>query len=273
MQLIYAFLHEYFIDKKTFSVPGSFCWANTNHIASLILIAVPVCCYLISRAKNIFPLLIQLVFLYVACFVSQSDGGLATLLIFTPFLIYKTQVSVLQKNREAFKLFWISIIFICAIVALAFFTFNYSDSIAFVDKMTSDSGRAPIYDKAWNLFTQYPIFGVGLGYSAFSALSEYSGFFHSTFFQTIASAGIIGFISCVFLYFARIRSLTKNASELCSFFLVSFIMHACYALIDNGEFNIVLMYFTAMFSFVLTQTKRAEMDKSLPVCKIFKSLS
>lgn len=267
LQLIYASLINIVEDNNVFQIPGNFGWTNTNHIANLILIAVPICFYLISKTKNIYPLLIQLVFFYFSSFASQSDGALATLVVFTPVLLLKTQFSILPKNRNLFRCFWFLSIMACVIGLIYFVNFMPSEAEKFFNKMLSDSGRSPIYEKAWQAFSQFPIFGTSVGHSVLIAGEKIGYHIHSTLFFALSFGGIFGLAAYVYLYFERIRSLNKNGSNLGAFLIIATVMFLGYGLIDNGECNIVLVYYTIAISFALTQTKQAEIDYSLPAFK------
>lgn len=273
LQLLYASLYNIVAGDKVFQVPGNFGWTNTNHIANLILISVPICFYLISKSKNIYPLLIQLVFFYFSSFASQSDGALAVLVIFTPALLFKTQLSILPKNRIPFRCFWLLAITVCLVGLIYFVSFMPQDAQKFFEKMLSDSGRSPLYEKAWQTFIQFPIFGTGVGHSATIAGEKYGFTMHSTLFFAISSGGLLCLGAYVYLYFSRINSLNKNGNNLAIFLIIATMMFLGYGLIDNGECDIVLVYYTIAVSFALTQKKQAEIDYSLPAFKKYRLFS
>ncbi len=274
LQLIYASVYNIIEKNKVFQVPGNFCWTNTNHIANMILIAVPICFYLISKSKNIYPLLFQLVFFYFSCFATQSDGALAVLIIFTPALLLKTQLSILPKNRVMFRCFWVLSITICVAGLIYFVSYLPDKAHLFFKKMLNDSNRGPLYKKAWEAFTNFPIFGMGVGHAANGIAGTKYGFtIHSTYFFAISACGIMGLLAYVYLYCTRIRSLRKAGTSLCYFLITATVMFLGYGLIDNGECDIVLVYYTIVVAFSLTKTKQAEIDYSLPAFKDYKLLS
>ena len=64
---------------------------------------------------------------------------------------------------------------------------------------------------------------------------------------------------------ARMKYLLKNDSVLGYFALYSFIMFALYGLIENNEFNIVLMFMTTLITIVGLINKKGSDDKPLPL--------
>ena len=62
-QLCFAWLHvELYGLGAHKAIPGGFCWANSNHVASLVLIAIPLCCYMMLSSKHIWAWFIELIF-------------------------------------------------------------------------------------------------------------------------------------------------------------------------------------------------------------------
>jgi hypothetical protein len=65
VQLCYAKLTVYLYGNASWfpRIPG-FCWANTNHIGNIILLAVPLCCYMALASKYVWAWMIEIFFLY-----------------------------------------------------------------------------------------------------------------------------------------------------------------------------------------------------------------
>ncbi len=273
LQMLYAFFCRTFINWRLFEIPGGFAWANTNHIANLILIAVPLCYYLIARADNIFEFLPQLVFLYGCCFVSQGHGGIAVLGLGTPLMLYFTYVNMLPKNRKKFCACFIVAIVLILLFALYFYIFENEQAMLFLEKMLDNNSRSPLYEKGWNIFLEFPIFGTGLGHAFIQAGKIYNGYFHSTFFHALVAGGAIAILAYVFLYYTRLKALSKNDSLLGKFMIIATGLFLCYGIVENSEFNIVLIYYTAVLSFTTTVKKEAEEDIPLPLYKKFSNLS
>ena len=258
LQLLYGktLVSLYGASAFPFNKDGS--WANTNHIGSLIIMAIPLCCYLILEAKSIFFYILEFLFLCVCVHLSKSDGSRAIALCFLPILFFVIYRKISNKNFRAFQLF--AKIFIPSVIlVIAYLLLFQTDSfISFWIKSSSDSGRIPIYEKALEVFFQFPIFGVGMGHGFVLTGIEthYNGYFHSSFFHAIATMGVMGIIVYTFYYVQRIKMLAKNNTTLGLFAMVSFLMFALYAMIDNGEINIVIIYMTAIVAVVGVYNKK-----------------
>lgn len=261
-QLIYAKAHVALYGPVVFHFP-TFCWANTNHIGNLILIALPLCCYLMRKAKNVIPYVINFLFLYVCVFLSKSDGSFFISLAFAPVLLFMTYKTAYKRNAEKLKLYF-SIIVCAAVLFIGYMLLFHPIALyEFIKHSANDSGRTPIYISGIKAFVECPIFGVGLGQTSVIA-AKTSGLLHSTFFHTIAAAGSVGLIAYVIYYYFRIKLLTLNDTAIGSFALVAFVMFALYALIDNGEFNVVLVYMSTVISTVGFINKKGS-GKPLPL--------
>ncbi len=270
IQLCYAYFYNKVIEKWPLgSLPGGFCWANSNHIANLILLAVPLCCYMMISSKYNLFWFIELVFLYLTTYFSGSHGGLATLLTFTPFLMYILYQNSYKRNHSFLRwAFFISTI--SAVVTLAYFyLFSYDELFDFIITSASSNGRTLLYYSALDFFAEHPIFGVGFGngkvlLQAIEKLKN-NTLFHSTFFQILACAGAIGVIFYCIYYIARIKYLAKNQSILGKFALVSLFMFAVYGAIENSEFNIVLTFMATIITVVGLFNEKGNDDKPLPL--------
>lgn len=273
-QALFAYVHTLLFggaevdgpNSHLFYYPGGFCWANSNHIASLILLAIPICLYILTHTDNFKFYLFQLVFLYVTMLITFSDGATAILAVFTPTLFYFTFLNMNKRNYKAFKIFVIAVAVIVTLVLSFIAVFYNTQLIQYLIKRSSDNGRIPVYIRAIELFKNYPLFGVGLGHASVSVnlIGNYRGFFHSTFFHIIASCGIVGICAYAYLYYARIKHLVKNGGTLGLFALIGFLMFAIYAIVENSELNIVVLYITIMITVVGLPIKKAELD-TLPL--------
>lgn len=271
MELCFAKLHVSIYGKGAYKpIPGGFCWANSNHIASLVLIAVPLCCYMMLSSKRILAWLIELSFLYLTLYLSGSDGAFATLGVFTPFLMLVVYKNVYKYNLKKLKLVFSIIISIAVIVLAYLCLFEFSVLLDFITSSSNSTGRELPYKMSIKTFLSYPIFGIGLGggnaaLNSVKDILDYNGFYHSTFFHILACTGGVGIIGYVIYYLARMRYLLNKNSVLGSFALYAFIMFALYGLIENNEFNIVLLFMTTLITIVGLINKKGSDDKPLPL--------
>ena len=270
-QLCFAKLHIHIYGHETYgSIPGGFCWANSNHIANIILIAVPLCCYMMLSSKRIWAWFVELFFLYLTMLLSGSDGALATLAIFTPFLMFVVYKNTYRHNLPIIKLVFSLLISIVILALVVVCLFKAEMFLDFISTSADNNGRTLPYKMSIEFFLDFPIFGIGLGggkaeLDAITHILNYNGFYHSTFFHILACTGIVGIIGYALYYLARAKYVLNNDSVLGKFTLYAFIMFALYGLIENSEFNIVLMFMTTLITMVGLINKKGSDDKPLPL--------
>lgn len=271
MQLCYTFFYINVIGPWPYGLmPGGFCWANSNHVASLVLIAVPLCCYMMTSATKLWGWFIELGFLYLSIMLSGSDAGLASLLVFTPFLMYALYKNVYRRSRKTLLNFYLVLIAGGVLVLAYLFLFRFDNFFAYILDSSSSNGREYPYGVALENFKKNPIFGVGFGngrasLDAIIHIHDTNGFFHSTVMHVLACAGILGILVYVLYYAVRIKCLTKGNSLLGYFSLLSFFLFAIYGLVENNEFNIVLMFMATVITFVNLTNEKGSDDKPLPL--------
>ena len=248
-QMIYMWALDTFTGTVFMAIPTSY-WASSNHIANLILLATPLLCYLLVSGKSILPYFINIVFYYAVLWISGSDGCIAILFALTVFLIpavlYKT-----DRHRFNTVLTYILILVAIATIMLCYFCLFQSEVITkFIAKALHGNGRIVLYQTGLDMFLENPIFGAGIGRAYLANLKDYETYFHSTLVQVGSTTGIIGLISYAFLYYCRAEKLLKNDTEIGFFAFIGLIAFALYALVDNGDFNVVLIYLTLMITVV-----------------------
>ncbi len=271
MQLCYTFAYIKLIGPWPYGLmPGGFCWANSNHVTSLILIAVPLCCYMMTSTKKILAWFIELVFLYVTVLLSGSDGGLITLVSFTPFLMCALYKNVYKHHRRLLFNVYFALISVVVLIVAYLFLFRFDNFFAYILDSSSSNGRIYPYTVALENFLKQPILGVGFGngrdsLDAIVHIHQTNGFFHSTFLHVLACAGIVGVIVYAIYYVVRIKYLAKGNTLLGYFALFSLFMFGVYGMMENNEFNIVLMFMTTVITVVGLMNKKGSDDKPLPL--------
>ena len=271
MQLCYTFFYIKVIGPWPYGeMPGGFCWANSNHIASLVLIAVPLCCYMMTSATKLWGWFIELGFLYLSIMLSGSDASLAALLFFTPFLMYALYKNVYRSNRKALLNFYFALIAFGTLFVSYLCLFRFDNFFAYIVESSSSNGRNYPYSVALENFKKSPIFGVGFGngrasLDAIVHIHDTNGFFHSTFMHVLACAGILGVLVYVAYYLVRIKCITKGNTLFGYFSLLSFFLFGIYALVENSEFNIVLMFMATLITVVNLTNEKGSDDKPLPL--------
>ena len=271
IQLSYVFAYNKLIGPWPIGeMPGSFCWANSNHIASMIMLAIPLCCYMMTSSKVAWAWFLEILFLFAAMLFSGSDGGLATLLIFIPFLMHHSYRNAHRTNRKILANLYCIVISLAVLFLAYLLLFKFDEFFAFIIESSSGNGRSYPYAVALENFIKQPFLGVGFGngrdsLDAIASVHQTNGFFHSTALHLLACAGVVGIIVYVIYYVVRVKYLAKNNTLLGFFALFSFFMFACYGMIDNNEFNIVLMFMTTIISVVGLMNKKGSDDKPLPL--------
>ena len=271
MQLCYTYVFQKLVGPWDYGrMPGGFCWANSNHIANMILLAVPLCCYMMISTTKLWAWFIELGFLYLSIMLSGSDGSLATLLIFTPFLMYALYKTSYRTNRKLLINFYCAIISLGTLILSYLFLLRFDSFFDYILDSSSGNGRIYPYTIALENFLAQPIFGVGFGNGRASLdtirlIHNTNGFFHSTLFHVLACAGIVGVLVYVLYYIVRVKCLAKGNTHLGYFSLFALFMFAAYGMIENSEFNIVLMFMATLITFVNLANEKGSDDKPLPL--------
>ncbi len=281
-QLIYAVIATYTFDYMCFGdiygiiLPKTernptFCWANLCHFAYLIMFALPFCCYMITRAKKLWPWFVLLFFLYFSMILTTGDTplGLSILAIIPlAFAVYK---NIDAKKKTLFiKLFNLALVGVLVVVVGLFFTGLLETIInKFLHSFVNDNGRSRLYIQAWGLFISNPLFGTSFGNSASTIMNSKTsyagGFFHSTIMHTLASAGIVGLLAFAFLYVQRFRAIGKNSTVFSYFALISILMFSVYATVDNGEYHFTVLYATIIIAFTSLINEKGNDETVLPL--------
>lgn len=249
-------------------------WGNINSAASLLLLAIPSCAYLLFYTKNTIRNLILLVLLYVAVFISRSDGVGGITLIFIPIILVATIANgKLKLNKyEILKSVTFVLICIALIAIVSIVAFNKHGELLDMLwlKLSDDTGRSGLYRQAMELFKKFPIFGVGQGYLPDDYVMPpdfavtYS--FHSSFIHTAATMGIVGL--CIFIYYfvVRCKIITAKYTPYNLFAFFAFTMFEIYAAVDTGEFSVIpLMLCLTVMILAIEYTNKNPIPQPLPL--------
>lgn len=214
-------------------------WGISNNIATLLVLTAPLAFYFAADKKYVFCYLACGIFQYIGLFLTFSRGGILfgviVMLAVVVFSILKA------KKRKVLLLTYLGCIVVLLI--LYFVNFNFiNDAIkSLLGQGFGSSGRKEIYEEALECFAKYPIFGAGMGFHGTSYhLGRVSNFFwfHSTFFQTIASMGLFGLFAQVYFYITRYKIFASNLKndKFNLFWLLSMIGFELYSLFDTATF-------------------------------------
>lgn len=242
-------------------------WTNVNTIASIILLSIPCACYLAAKSELIYPHILIVFMLYVALYITSSEGSFGIAGVFLPILAFFVYKRANNQNKRRFNLF--IFIGICSILLLLIgleATDKMDKLTDLIDKFlnSGDSGRTGLYKDAWRIFNDYPVFGAGFGYfndyvystSTSSQLRLFN--FHSTFFQVIGSMGLFGLVVYVYYFYARISILTERNSTFNLFAFFSFLLYSSYGFIDTVEFATIPGVLTITMIVLITEFSNSQ---------------
>ncbi len=214
-------------------------WGISNGAATVLLATMPITMYVAVSDKKLwrsvlFALLSVLQFAGVLATVSRG----AILVGIAEFVLMIIASVIFNKHRKVYLFIYI----LLAAIAIALCVLFKDRLIAFIERAFSNgldgSGRDNIYKEAVEVFKENKIFGVGFGYiGKNSFLNMYPMYyFHSTFFQTIASLGLFGLAASLFMYYKRIKFAFAKGRAFNVFLIVSCFGFEGYAMINTFTF-------------------------------------
>lgn len=214
-------------------------WGISNGAATVLLATMPITMYVAVSDKKLwrsvlFALLSVLQFAGVLATVSRG----AILVGIAEFVLMIIASVIFNKHRKVYLFTYI----LLAAIAIALCVLFKDRLIAFIERAFSNgldgSGRDNIYKEAVEVFKENKIFGVGFGYiGKNSFLNMYPMYyFHSTFFQTIASLGLFGLAASLFMYYKRIKFAFAKGRAFNVFLIVSCFGFEGYAMINTFTF-------------------------------------
>jgi len=234
-------------------------WGVTNMIANMFLFIIPFTLFLSTKLKRGYIYIVITAFMYLYSIITLSRGGLAVLALMLPFYLYFTY----KKSEDNNKKNLLIIFGIISIIVISIFIVFHNNIILIAQVMfqkgLSTSGRADLFSIGINSFLKNPLFGSGFAY-----LGPFDGksfqWYHSTFFQIVASTGIIGIIAYGYQYFIKYKLILQNRSKFNLFVLLAFIGAEIYALMETATFmpSPFMIYFTLIIVIIEINNKRHE---------------
>lgn len=214
-------------------------WGISNGAATVLLTTMPVTMYVAVTDKKIWR---SLVFAFLA--LAQMVAVIATvsrgaiLVGIAEFVLMIIASVVFNKHRKAY----IAAYALIAVVAIVCCVVFKERLVAFVERAFNNglagSGREELYKEAIDVFSQNKLFGVGFGYIGVNSYlnTHPMYYFHSTFFQTIASLGLFGLVASVYMYYKRIKFAFAKGRAFNVFLIVSCFGFEGYAMINTFTF-------------------------------------
>lgn len=164
--------------------PGISGQTGTN--AFLLLIGVGIIFF--TGKFNVLKLLSILLFVYTL--LLSGKRGLVLAFILSIVFVY---IFIYYNKKKAKKWFYLGAVFFIGLIVLII---NYSKIAQFLRLGEADitSGRTFIYDIAWQLFLEKPIFGWGINSFATNPANFFTIDVHNIYLQILVETGIIGFV-------------------------------------------------------------------------------
>ncbi|MDE6276256.1 MAG: O-antigen ligase family protein [Clostridia bacterium] len=212
-------------------------WADRNDVATYLIFTAGMTMYLSTRYRQGWIHLALGIFQYVCLVLTFSRGGIIFGIISGVAALIFT---IIKAPNKRLHFFYIGIVVLGMLIIYLCLMKDINTMLsALLSRGFGTSGRSNLYKEAWELFKSHPLFGVGKGYygpfTHTSAIGVY--WFHSTFFQIIASMGAMGIIAYVYFYVTRLKILFKNIKNSFNLFcLAVFIGFEGYSLINTGTF-------------------------------------
>ena len=213
-----------------------FSWKNT--LTTFLLLSSPFAFYV--AAKEEFGVKAWAHFAlglagYGAAILSFSRGGMlfgsiAVIVCATVCLVYCE-----RRNRKVFAIFF-------AIAAIGAMSFAAASGLiqTVIDKMkvSSSEARVKLWKEAVANFIKNPLFGAGVGFRGqhFNPQTGNMYWYHSTPFQIIGTAGLIGVAAYAYCYAVRFRILFPAKRLYFVFFAIAFLGYEAYQLVDASDF-------------------------------------
>lgn len=216
-------------------------WGISNGAATVLLLTAPVTMYVSVTCKKQWSAVLYLlasVMQYVGVVATVSRGAILFGAVTFVLTIVASLVAADKKRRIVYAAIYCAALVIAAICCAVL----KDKLIEFFDKAfetgLSVSGRDVIYAEAWEMFKQNPLFGVGFGYVGVHAYLNRNPmyYFHSTFFQTIASLGLFGTVASVYMYCKRIKLAFSKGTAFNLFWIVACVGIEGYAMINTFTF-------------------------------------
>lgn len=217
-------------------------WGISNGAATVLLLTAPVTMYVsVSCRRTVTAILygIAAALQYIGVVATVSRGAIMFGAVTFVIMLIAALVTARDKRRRIIYL----VAYAVGLIVVGVCSAVFIDEIrAFFDKAfetgLSVSGRDVIYQEAWEVFKENPLFGVGFGYVGRNAyLNRHPMYyFHSTLFQTMASLGICGVIASVYMYCKRIKLAFSKGLSFNVFWIIACIGFEGYAMINTFTF-------------------------------------
>lgn len=193
----YNFLYLKQVNLQTEGLSFMWIYFGHNHLAALLIIAIPILYYFIIMAVSKISkglLIALLTFLILSLVMTLARGAIASLIIASllGFFLF-VKASLKKYQTRLLWIFLIGVLFVSSLVAISFFK-----------RVNSFYPRIAHIEKSLNMFIDRPFFGYGQGtYKLIytKGATNYTHFAHNLPAQVIAEQGILGLVSITIILF------------------------------------------------------------------------
>lgn len=250
---------------------------NCNIVGVHAAMLVPANFYGFAKGKRPYLSLVTALMVYAVAMMSTSRNAM---LFGTIYLVCSFIFCAFfgDKKKESVKI----ILIISAIIAVFALIFrNQVSSVIqiYLDRGMGNNGRYPLWERAYQLFLESPIFGKGF-YSidlttpnSFDKISFdlVPDFAHNTIFELLGATGIVGFVSYSIYRISTFVVAFKKPTAEKTMLILSALYIAFGSLLDNFIFQIFtpVLYTVTMVMLVLLNEENAEhtMDVKNKSCR------
>jgi O-antigen ligase len=229
-------------------------WGISNFIATYLIIFISVSVYYVKTKKLKIISTLIIAFEIIMLLFTLSRGGVLAFVALVPLLVYYLYHG--QKNKLTITMY----LFLLGILLTVIFTLRTDYFMPLLErfknlKITEGNGRVELWIQAYDKFRTYPIFGAGL----FARVEgDYFGFYHNTIMHTLASLGIVGFISLLWQAFVVIKIFMKQMTLEKGILLIALIGANLHGMVDNVYF---MPQFMILFFVVIAATEIHNQDQ------------
>lgn len=188
-------------DKTVFSVG----WGVTTSVGLTLTMLIPPAFYLAAvKPRHVYYISFATLFLLATPFAFSRGGMLFGAIV---YLLSVFLYLYLRGLRRAVRI--LSLVCVCgllAVVILAIFSASVRELLA---SAFHDNGRYEIFSLALTKFIENPLFGAGFydSYSNEWVFDVMPHFYHNTYLQVLASAGIFGIVAYVYHRAVTVKTL------------------------------------------------------------------
>lgn len=250
--------HLSFAERITVGWGRNFGWGNVNDICFYIALTMPAYLYFIYRKPHSFMRWIIIILPITAVILTKSRGGLIGLgIAFMGMLLFTFKRGAKINYKHIITT--LSVLVVLAVIARGVL-WEWIEYLAEKLPLGLDgftSYRLFIYEHAWEIFLERPLFGSGwLSINrVFEAWLETFGSFHrlfmyhSTIFQALAAMGLFGLAALIVHYVQIFKYFLRDLKFEKSIFMIGYIATQVHGLVENVQYSVpysILIVFTLL---------------------------